>query len=242
VRKNALLLLLVIALPAPAAEYAVGIGVDCSFIGVCFDPSLLTVSVGDSVKFYIYGDAGDTGLPHNVVADDGSFRCAMGCDGEGGDGTPRNYTTQWSFVRTFATPGIVSYHDEVSQAAGVIVGATETRIGRGGLPTGPRDKPRDRRPNHQEDSRWVEGRTGGNRFAIAHSCECRHTPAHDESPCAGGLRFAPSDEYFADPELFRGGQTRDARASHVVKRMLKLATKQADRRRDNKPCTAPRSS
>jgi plastocyanin len=126
-------LLLLGATSALGANYQVGIGVNCPFAGVCFVPSPLTINVGDTVRFYIYGDAGDTGAPHNVVADDGSFRCARGCDGEGGDGTPANYTTQWSFTRTFVTAGVVNYHDEGSLATGVIVvqGAPSFVIGAG---------------------------------------------------------------------------------------------------------------
>ena len=101
------------------ANYIVGIGDDCPFVGVCFTPTPLTIQGGDSVTFYVYNSNFFSG-PHNVVADDGSFRCAMGCDGEGGDGSPRDFP-QWSFTRTFNTPGIVAYHDEVSHASGVIV-------------------------------------------------------------------------------------------------------------------------
>jgi plastocyanin len=80
--------------------YEVGIGDDCDqgvisgmavapgYGPVCFYPAVLTISVGDSVHFYQYADTLFTGA-HNVVADDGSFRCARGCDGEGGDGTRR---------------------------------------------------------------------------------------------------------------------------------------------------------
>ena len=114
--------LLLGAVPALGRDYSVGIGDDdCPpQTWPCFDPAQLTISVGDRVTFYIYRDVVETG-PHNVVADDGSFRCARGCDGQGGDGTPLDDTSQWSFTRTFNTPGVVSYHDEVSHAAGVIV-------------------------------------------------------------------------------------------------------------------------
>ena len=101
----------------------------CS-VGTCFYPNPLTVVAGDSVMFTIatdplvdaYGDDVEgfvplTG-PHNVVADDGSFRCAMGCDGEGGDGAPS--ASFWWFTRTFNSPGVVKYHDETSGAEGVI--------------------------------------------------------------------------------------------------------------------------
>ena len=128
-----LLLLPFVAGSALGAGARVGIGVDCDFIGVCFTPTPVEINAGGTVTFYIYGDAGDTGTPHNVVADDGSFRCARGCDGEGGDGTPRGYTSQWTFTRTFSTPGIVSYHDEVSGASGAIIvkGPVDFAIGPG---------------------------------------------------------------------------------------------------------------
>ena len=128
VRKNGWLLslLLLSATSALAANHGVGIGDDCPFhpglilTNGCFAPDALTINVGDSVGFGVYADLVDTG-PHNVVADDGSFRCARGCDGEGGDGTPADYTSQWHFTRTFNSPGIVHYHDEAGHASGVIV-------------------------------------------------------------------------------------------------------------------------
>jgi plastocyanin len=125
------MLLLLGVMPAWAATYAVGIGDDCP-IGVigCFSPTPLTISVGDSVRFYDYADTLFTGL-HNVVADDGSFRCANGCDDDGGNGAPVSdsycmngycvHCCEWSAVRTFNIPGVVSYHDEVSGARGVII-------------------------------------------------------------------------------------------------------------------------
>ena len=70
-------LLLLGGTSAFSANYRIGIGDDCMFVGACFSPSPLTISVGDTVTFYICADTGGTG-PHNVVADDGSFRCAKG--------------------------------------------------------------------------------------------------------------------------------------------------------------------
>jgi len=90
-----------------------------SFIGTCFSPDSVTIAVGDSVTFWAASIFLNTG-PHNVIADDGSFRCALGCDGEGGDGTPRDVVSRWSLTRTFHTVGTVKYHDEVSGVAGVI--------------------------------------------------------------------------------------------------------------------------
>jgi len=122
------MLLLLGVMPAWATTYAVGIGDTCpSGVSVCFYPTPLTISVGDSVKFYDYAESFFT-APHNVVADDGSFRCANGCDDDydGGNGDPAD---EWTEIRTFTVPGVVPYHDQVSRAAGVIIvqGPTGTR-------------------------------------------------------------------------------------------------------------------
>jgi plastocyanin len=113
---------LLLLLPATAVQggaiHIVGVGDDCSNAVFCFNPSPLVIEPGDTVTFYIF-NANSFHGPHNVVADDGSFRCAQGCDGEGGDGSPREYP-QWSFNRTFNVPGVVTYHDEVTNAKGVL--------------------------------------------------------------------------------------------------------------------------
>jgi plastocyanin len=116
--KSVCLLLLVLCAPPIAAQHFVGLGDDCPEI--CFTPSTLTIRVGESVTFYVYCTNFFHG-PHNVVADDGSFRCARGCDGEGGDGTPVGCTIDASFTRTFSSPGVVKFHDEMSSATGTIV-------------------------------------------------------------------------------------------------------------------------
>jgi plastocyanin len=116
------LLVLVAACAATSvdgANHVVGIGDgDCPL--ACFQPAALTIRAGDSVSFFYIADTLPTG-PHNVVADDGSFRCARGCDGEGGDGTPADWGAGFGFTRRFPTPGRFGYHDEVSRAAGVII-------------------------------------------------------------------------------------------------------------------------
>ena len=75
-----------------------------------FAPSVVTINAGDSVTFK------NTGGFHNVVADDGSFRCAAGCDGEGGSGAPSQ--SAWSFTRTFNSPGTFGFHCEVHGVPG----------------------------------------------------------------------------------------------------------------------------
>lgn len=72
-----------------------------------FAPQTLTIAVGDTVTFV------NKGGEHNVVADDNSFRCAMGCDGDGhgGSGTPSS--APWTATVTFSTPGDVGYYCEI---------------------------------------------------------------------------------------------------------------------------------
>jgi plastocyanin len=111
---------LLFAATANAETFTVAVGDDCPANEDCFFPASLTIHAGDSVSFFIYCEMICRG-PHNVVADDGSFRCAKGCDGEGGDGTPITHAANWRFTRTFAHPGVVSYHDEASGIRGVII-------------------------------------------------------------------------------------------------------------------------
>jgi len=69
-----------------------------------FNPSNLTINVGDSITFY---NIGGIAVAHNVHADDNSFRCANGCDGAGGNGAPA--LNDWQATVTFTKPGIVTY-------------------------------------------------------------------------------------------------------------------------------------
>lgn len=84
-----------------AATHVVNVGP-----GATFSPATLEVAVGDTVRFRNRG-----GL-HNVVADDLSFRCAHGCDGDGsgGDGAPSSEI--WFADVTFSTIASVGYYCE----------------------------------------------------------------------------------------------------------------------------------
>jgi len=73
---------------------------------VTFSPQLLTISAGDSVTFL------NRGGYHNVVADDGSFRCAHGCDGDGKGGSGNASSSLWIVTRIFSEPGTVGYFCE----------------------------------------------------------------------------------------------------------------------------------
>ena len=77
-----------------------------------FSPAELTIAAGDTVTFV---NAGGT---HNVDADDGSFRCARGCDGQGGNGDPSDDI--WSATVTFNTPGTITYHCDIHGHLGMV--------------------------------------------------------------------------------------------------------------------------
>ena len=94
-------LLLAVA-QASAANHAVAVG----GTQLVFTPASLTVNVGDTVTFT------NAGGFHDVSSDTvGLFRCANGCDGSGGNGSPSS--ASWSATVTFNTPGTFGYHCEV---------------------------------------------------------------------------------------------------------------------------------
>ena len=74
--------------------------------GNTFSPAVVNINAGDSVLFKF-----GAGAPHNVVADDNSFRCAKGCDGDGAGGNG-NVATGWSFTKTFPSAGTIKYYCE----------------------------------------------------------------------------------------------------------------------------------
>lgn len=86
-----------------------------------FTPAQVTINVGDSVMWVNEGS-----LPHNVNADDGSFR----------SGDPS--TGAWTYTFTFTTPGTYPYHCEVHGAPGGI-GMSGTIIVQGEPPLLDRD-------------------------------------------------------------------------------------------------------
>lgn len=99
--------LLVCSAPAMAASHTVTVG----GAGLRFSPRELTVNVGDTVTFT------NAGGFHNVHAEDGSFRCANGCDSAGGDGTPSN--SSWSATVTFGAAGTFPYTCDVHADSGM---------------------------------------------------------------------------------------------------------------------------
>lgn len=92
-----------------------------------FEPAELTIAPGDTVTFVNGGGF------HNVVSDPGaivSFRCADGCDGDGGNGDPSS--ADWSATVAFPEVGSAPYYCEIHGApgnvgmAGLITVAEET--------------------------------------------------------------------------------------------------------------------
>ena len=100
------LLLLFSASGADAAEHFV------TTVGNTFSPQELEIESGDAVTWSNGG-----GL-HNVSADDGSFRCANGCDGEGGNGAPS--FSSWEFSLIFTDEGDIPYFCEIHGLSGGI--------------------------------------------------------------------------------------------------------------------------
>ncbi len=106
-------LLSLLATEAYAANHVVTVG---GRIGNTFQliytPAQLTINAGDTVTFR------NAGGFHNVVAGDGSFRCAAGCDGVGtGNGSPSDVA--WEATLAFNTSGTVNYFCEPHGAGGM---------------------------------------------------------------------------------------------------------------------------
>jgi plastocyanin len=108
------------AFGAKATDYQVHVG----GASVRFEPQEITIGVGDTVTWI-----SSSAQPHNVHANDNSFRCAMGCDGAGGDGSPR--TGPWSATVAFPHAGTYGYKCDPHAAYGMI-GAVHVVEGGGG--------------------------------------------------------------------------------------------------------------
>jgi plastocyanin len=98
-------LLVICAAPAFAANFEVE-----AQPNLTFKPDHLTITAGDTVTFK------NSGGTHNVVADNGSFKCAANCSDTGGTGNVSG--AAWSFTRTFNTAGTFGYHCDAHGAPG----------------------------------------------------------------------------------------------------------------------------
>jgi plastocyanin len=86
------------AVRAEAADHRVSVG----GASVRFDPPDITINVGDTVTW-----VSQSPQSHNVHANDDSFRCAAGCDGQGGSGGPR--PGPWTATVAFTRTGVYGY-------------------------------------------------------------------------------------------------------------------------------------
>ncbi len=99
-------LLSLLATEAYAANFVVTVGGRIgNTLQLTYTPSQLTINVGDTVTFR------NAGGIHNVIADDGSFRCALGCEANGGNANLND--TAWEATVAFNTPGTFGYFCEL---------------------------------------------------------------------------------------------------------------------------------
>jgi plastocyanin len=110
------LLLLPVAAGAWAADHVVTVGGttgggEYEYPVMSFSPQQLTIAVGDTVTFV------NAGGVHNVYADDGSFRCAQGCDSQGGNGAPSG--NPWTTTVAFNAPGTIGYSCQAHAGMGM---------------------------------------------------------------------------------------------------------------------------
>jgi plastocyanin len=80
--------------------------------GLSFSPQTIDITAGDTVTFLNFGGV------HNVVADDGSFRCAHGCDNDGHGGNGAATGQLWLVSIDFPNAGTVGYFCETHGAPG----------------------------------------------------------------------------------------------------------------------------
>lgn len=91
-----------------------------------FIPRELTIEPGDTVTWRNLGGF------HNVVADNGAFRCANGCDGLGGNGAPSSQI--WRATLSFPQAGTFGYFCEPHGQPGEGMYGTITVVGAPVLP------------------------------------------------------------------------------------------------------------
>lgn len=81
--------------------------------GLAFQPGFLNILPGDTVVFVNKGGF------HNVVADDNSFTCAVGCKGDSKGDTGAPSSANWTFNLNFPNPGTFGYYCVIHGAPGM---------------------------------------------------------------------------------------------------------------------------
>jgi plastocyanin len=157
-----------------------------------FSPQNLTIQAGDSVTWT------NAGGNHNVAANDGSFRCANGCDGQGGNGNPS--TAAWSFSLTFNDPGVIDYLCEVHGGLGMVGSIT---VQQQEVPGDLRFAQASRQVNEGAGSvRLTVQRAGGDDGAVSVDYATSDGSAQagsDYTPTSGTLTWIDGDD---DPKTF----------------------------------------
>src|SRR5690606_27131099 len=102
------------AMPCAAANHEVRIMLAPATQRPLFEPGLVAIEPGDTVTFISRGHTGQ----HNIVSDTGLFRCALGCDGEGGNGDS-TYVV-FDAVVAFPMPCTYGYHCSVHGDTSII--------------------------------------------------------------------------------------------------------------------------
>lgn len=97
---------LAFCLPAAAGAATAQVALANTF----YSPATVTVYAGDSVQWT------NTQGFHNAEADGGLFRCANGCDGQGGNGNAA--FSPWVATFAFTAPARVPYHCEIHGVGG----------------------------------------------------------------------------------------------------------------------------
>ncbi|MEO5622498.1 MAG: plastocyanin/azurin family copper-binding protein [Dokdonella sp.] len=127
------LLLLAAVSPSWAATFTVTVGGSTGSSDgygtnpvLAFSPRNLTITAGDTVMFT------NAGGSHNVAADDGSFRCAQGCDGHGGSGNIS--PAAWSSTVAFNQAGTFPFHCEAHGSMGMTGSITVQAATPGNVP------------------------------------------------------------------------------------------------------------
>jgi plastocyanin len=136
----------------------VGLGDDTNPV-YKFQPDDLTIHVGDTVTFHSTGGALG---PHNVHADDDSFRCALGCDGHGGNGNPHLF---WDVQLAFDHVATITYRCDPHAAMGMrgVIRVVEGGGGPANVPITPAFTGAWYDPNQSGHGLFVEV-LAGNRF------------------------------------------------------------------------------
>jgi plastocyanin len=93
----------------PALAWSVDHVVNVGQGGNVFVPSTVNATVGDTITF---NNVGASPGFHNVRSDGFfTFRCANGCDGAGGDGSPSS--TNWTSTVTVSAAGSEIFYCEI---------------------------------------------------------------------------------------------------------------------------------